>query len=498
MSDIKRLASQTAVYGIPTIVGRFLNYFLVPLYTYNIATQDYGVVSELYAYVAFLMIILTYGMETAFFRFSQDYDKSKVYNTALFSLMISTALFLIITFFSLSPICSLMQYTDHQLYIALFLIILALDALRAIPYALLRRENMAKRFALIKTIDIFSNILFNLFFIALCPILYNKGLYIVTSWFNPNDLVLYIFISNCLASFISFILLIPQFSQFRFNIDFKVLKRMLVYGFPVMIGGLAGMVNETFDRIALKHLVSIPDNITDASQIAEYKMSQIGIYGACYKLSIVISLFIQAFKFAAEPFFFSKMKQQDAKKSYSEVMTAFVIFLCFIFLVVMGYIDLFQYFMGKDYRIGIGVVPILLMANIFLGIYYNLSIWYKVSDKTKYGAYIALIGAVITLIGNYLLVPILGYKGAAWTTLICYFSISLLCYLIGQKFYPVAYKVKRIGFYILFSLGLYVVMYYLQNNIQSIMLRLSVNTALIIVYIILCYVLDFKKIIKQR
>lgn len=498
MSDIKRLASQTAVYGIPTIVGRFLNYFLVPLYTYNIATQDYGVVSELYAYVAFLMIILTYGMETAFFRFSQDYDKSKVYNTALFSLMVSTTLFLLITFLSLSPICSAMQYSNHKTYIALFLIILALDALRAIPYALLRRENMAKRFAFIKTVDIFSNILFNLFFIALCPILYDKGFYIITSWFNPNDLVLYIFISNCLASFISFILLIPQFSQFRFNIDFKVLKRMLVYGFPVMIGGLAGMVNETFDRIALKHLVTIPDNITDTAKIAEYKMSQIGIYGACYKLSIVISLFIQAFKFAAEPFFFSKMKQQDAKKSYSEVMTAFVIFLCFIFLVVMGYIDLFQYFMGKDYRIGIMVVPILLMANIFLGIYYNLSIWYKVSDKTKYGAYIALIGAAITLIGNYFLVPILGYKGAAWTTLICYFVISLLCYFIGQKFYPVAYKVKRIAFYILFSLGLYSVMYYLQDNIQNIMLRLAINTALIIVYLILCYILDFRKIIKQK
>lgn len=498
MSDIKRLASQTAVYGIPTIVGRFLNYFLVPLYTYNIATQDYGVVSELYAYVAFLMIILTYGMETAFFRFSQDYDKSKVYNTALFSLMVSTTLFLLITFLSLSPICSAMQYSNHKTYIALFLIILALDALRAIPYALLRRENMAKRFAFIKTVDIFSNILFNLFFIALCPILYDKGFYIITSWFNPNDLVLYIFISNCLASFISFILLIPQFSQFRFNIDFKVLKRMLVYGFPVMIGGLAGMINETFDRIALKHLVTIPDNITDTAKIAEYKMSQIGIYGACYKLSIVISLFIQAFKFAAEPFFFSKMKQQDAKKSYSEVMTAFVIFLCFIFLVVMGYIDLFQYFMGKDYRIGIMVVPILLMANIFLEIYYNLSIWYKVSDKTKYGAYIALIGAAITLIGNYFLVPILGYKGAAWTTLICYFVISLLCYLIGQKFYPVAYKVKRIVFYILFSIGLYSVMYYLQDNIQNIMLRLTINTALIIVYLILCYILDFKKIIKQK
>ncbi len=498
MSDIKRLASQTVVYGIPTIVGRFLNYFLVPLYTYNIATQDYGVVSELYAYVAFLMIILTYGMETAFFRFSQDYNKSKVYNTALFSLMVSTALFLFVTFAALSPICSVMQYSNHKTYIALFLVILALDALRAIPYALLRRENMAKRFAFIKTVDIFSNILFNLFFIALCPILYNKGVYAITSWFNPNDLVLYIFVSNCLASFISFLLLIPQFSQFRFNIDFKILKKMLVYGFPVMIGGLAGMINETFDRIALKHLVTVPEAITDTAKIAEYKMSQIGIYGACYKLSIVISLFIQAFKFAAEPFFFSKMKQQDAKKSYSEVMTAFVIFLCFIFLVVMGYMDLFQYFMGKDYRIGISVVPILLMANIFLGIYYNLSIWYKVSDKTKYGAYIALVGAVITLTGNYLLVPVLGYKGAAWVTLICYFSISLLCYLIGQKFYPIAYKVKRILFYIVFSLILYFIMYQVQHHIDNLLLRLSINTGLVMVYVILCYILDFKKIIKQR
>ncbi len=496
--DIKKLASQTFVYGIPTIIGRFLNYFLVPLYTYNIATQDYGIVAELYAYISFLMIILTYGMETAFFRFSQDYDKSKVYNTALFSLMFSTALFFIITFSSLSPIASAMDYSNHKIYIALFIIILSLDALRAIPYALLRRENQAKRFALVKSVDIFSNIIFNLFFIALCPILYKKGFAFVCTWFNPNDLVLYIFISNCLASFIALLMLLPQFLQFGFQIDFKVLKKMLLYGFPVMIGGLAGMVNETFDRIALKHLISVPDNIKDPSLIADYKMSQIGIYGACYKLSIVISLFIQAFKFAAEPFFFSKMKQNDAKKSYSEIMTIFVMFLCLIFLIVMGYMDVFQYFIGKDYRIGITVVPILLLANIFLGIYYNLSIWYKVSDKTKYGAYIALLGAVITLAGNYFFVPLIGYKGAALTTLICYFSISLICYLLGQKYYPVSYKVKRISFYILFAVGIYFLMYCLDTTVNNTLFRIIMNTLIICIYVFVCYYSDLRQLIKQK
>ncbi|MBR1769578.1 MAG: oligosaccharide flippase family protein [Bacteroidales bacterium] len=499
MSDIKRLAGQTAVYGIPTIIGRFLNYFLVPLYTYNIATQDYGMVSELYAYVAFLMIILTYGMETAFFRFSQDYDKSKVFNTAMLSLFSSTLLFLIITFVCLRPITSALEYQGHSSYIVLFLLILAVDALKAIPYALLRRENKPKRFALIKSIDIFSNIFFNLFFIALCPYILNRtGSVFISSWFDSGDLVFYIFLSNLLACIISMVLLLPEYKQFRCDFDFKLLKKMLAYGFPVMIGGLAGMVNETFDRIALKHLVRIPQDICDPTAQASYKMSQIGIYGACYKLSIVISLFIQAFKFAAEPFFFAKMKKEDAKRSYSEVMTAFVIFLCFVFLVVMGYIDIFRYFMGKDYRVGIIVVPILLMANIFLGIYYNLSIWYKVSDKTVYGAYIALSGAALTILGNYFLVPILGYKGAAWTTLICYCFITLLCYLLGQKYYPVRYNIKKICFYIFLSVGIYVLMCLFVNKTENSLVRISINSVLILLYIALAYKLDFKNIIKQR
>lgn len=489
MSDIKKLAGQTAVYGIPTIVGRFLNYFLVPLYTYNIAASQYGMVSELYAYVAFLMIILTYGMETAFFRYSQEYDRNKVYNTAMLSLLSSTALFLLITFLCLRPITSALEYQNHPSYIVLFLLILAVDALKAIPYALLRLENKPKRFALVKSTDIFANIIFNLFFIAFCP---TQSF----AWFDKNDLVFYIFLSNLLACLIAMLMLLPEYKRFRFDVDFSLLRKMLSYGFPVMIGGLAGMVNETFDRIALKHLVNTPQDIANnPSQIASWKMAQIGIYGACYKLSIVISLFIQAFKFAAEPFFFSKMKKKDAKQSYSSVMTAFVMFLSLIFLVVMGYIDIFKYFIGTEYRVGLTVVPILLMANIFLGIYYNLSIWYKVTDKTRWGAIISIIGALVTIIGNYLLVPYMSYMGAALTTLICYVSIAVICYAVGQKHYPVRYDVKRCLFYIVLAVCLYFVSAFVRDLNLGLPLTLLASTILIVIYILVA-LRDIKKLLR--
>ena len=284
MGDLKKLAGQTAIYGIPTIVGRFLNYLLVPVYTYSLTADRYGVVSELYAYVSFLMIMLTYGMETAYFRFSQEAkDKKTVFNTSMLSLFTTTMLFLLLTMCNLGSLSNAMGYSAHKEYIALFLIIVSLDALRAIPYAKLRRENKAARFALIKSVDIFSNILFNLFFFFVL---------------KPKDLVLCIFLSNMFASLIAMLMLLPEYLQFRFKFDFRLLKQMLLYGLPVMVGGLARMVNETFDRIALKHLVECPVSVSDCES---YVMSNIGIYGACYKLSIVMSLFIQAFKFAAEP-----------------------------------------------------------------------------------------------------------------------------------------------------------------------------------------------------
>ena len=478
MSDIKKLAGQTAVYGIPTIIGRFLNYLLVPVYTYTLAPESYGIVSELYAYVSFLMILLTYGMETAFFRFSQDKDKgNKVYNTAMLSLFCTTGIFLVATLLNLDGISNLMSYSSHKNYIMYFLIIVSLDALRAVPYAKLRHENKAARFAFIKSMDIFSNIGFNLLFFFVI---------------KPKDLVMCIFLSNMFASAISALLLLPQYLQFRFDFDLKLLKRMLLYGLPVMIGGFAGMVNETFDRIALRHLSRCPQEATDCNN---WIMGQIGIYGACYKLSIIMSLFIQAFKFAAEPFFFSKMNRSDAKQTYAKVLNVYTLFLLTVFLGVVAYMDILQYFVGEQYRSGLKIVPILLLANLCLGVYYNLSVWYKVSDKTIYGAYISIIGAIITLVMNYLLVPIYGYIGAAWTTLLCYVSIMVLCYFTGQKYYPVNYPVKRLMLYTLFAILLFGIMQMIGTN-AGMAIRLTANTLLLSGFIFTAYRLDVRKLLK--
>ena len=482
MSDIKKLASQTAIYGIPTIVGRFLNYFLVFLHAYFMTSDRYGIVGSLYAYVSFLMIVLTYGMETAFFRFWQTAkDKNVVYNTSLLSLITTSCAFLLITLCFLSPITSAMNGESgmfyEQKYVAIFLIIVAFDALRAIPYAKLRAETKAKRFALIKTVDILSNIVFNLLFFFVI---------------KPDDLVMAIFASNCLASAIAFCLLLPEYFQLRFKFSFSLWKRMTAYGLPIMIGGLAGMVNETFDRIALQHLITVPKGIADGPK---YILSQIGIYSACYKLSIVMTLFIQAFKFAAEPFFFSKMKNADAKSTYVRIMTAYTIFLIVIFLAVVAYLDVFKLFLREEYHQGMKIVPVLLVANLCLGVYYNLSIWYKVSDKTIYGAYISIAGAVITLILNYLLVPILGYMGSAWATLACYLAIMVICYLLGQKFYPIAYPIRKLASYFLLALGLYFIIKYLP--IADLGWRLAANTAILLAFVGLIWKLDFHKLIKQ-
>ncbi|MDR1006750.1 MAG: oligosaccharide flippase family protein [Bacteroidales bacterium] len=490
MSEIKKLAGQTAIYGIPTIVGRILNYFLVPIYTYNLVTSDYGVVNTLYAYASFMMILLTYGMETAYFRYCQEKGRQGgsslnpniVYNTALLSLMTTTFAFLAITFAMLGRITGLMNagFSNNAFeakYIAMFLVILALDALRAIPYARLRMEQKAKRFALIKSADIFTNIALNLFFILII---------------KPLDLISAIFASNLIASAVSFILLTPQFAQFRFRFSFSLWRKMFLYGLPVMIGGLAGMINETFDRIALQHLLKVPLGVKDGTK---YILDNIGIYGACYKISIIMTLFIQAFKFAAEPFFFSKMKSEDAKQTYSRVMSVYTIFLCFIFLSVMAYMDLFQYFVGAEYRVGLTIVPILLVANLFLGVYYNLAVWYKVSDKTIYGAYISIFGALITLILNYVLVPHYGYMGSAWTTLACYFAIMVACYLLGRRHYHISYPIKRLTLYFCAAIGLYFLMRVLP--IENTILRLAANTTLLLAFAAAAYKLDISKLIKQ-
>lgn len=444
--QLKSLAKQTVIYGLPSIVGRFLNFLLVPLYTYNFAPDQYGIVTELYAYVAFLLVLLTYGMETTFFRFMQKYKEDRsVYSTSVWSIAATTAVFLSLVVAFHKSIGVRMGYPDAGLYIIWFGIILSADVLSAIPFCLLREQNKAMRFAVLKSLNIAVNIFLNLFFILYCPARLAAN---PDTWlhciYNPDMGVGYIFISNLIASLFTFVCLIPEWRQLRFTFKPALWKEMMIYTLPVMVWGMAGIINGTFDRVLLKYLN--PDPAT--------AMSQLGIYGACYKLSIIMTLFVQAFRFAAEPFFFKQMDSENAPATYAKVMKFFVITCAFIYLTCVLFLDQIMYFVGAGYREGADVVPVLLMANLFLGVFFNLSVWYKVSDKTRIGMYISLIGAAITIGMNFMLIPVFGYHGAAWTAFTCYFCLSLVSYIWGQKCYPVPYPVKRISVYLALAVGI--------------------------------------------
>jgi len=475
LNTIKKLAGQTAVYGLSSIIGRFLNYLLVPLYTYNLPTEQYGVVTELYAYVSFLIIILTYGMEVGFFRFSDsETNINKVYTTTLTSLFSTSSLFILFFLFFYKNVASAIGYSSHPEYILWFAFIIAIDAFVSIPFAKLRRENKATKFAIIKLINIFVNVGLNLFFIKLCPYLIqqNPDSWVATLGFGTIS-IKYIFISNLIASIITFILLLPDILNVKFEFDKKLLKKILIYSLPLLVAGLAGMVNETLDRILLKVLLPASSDI----------MRQIGIYGANYKIAILMTLFIQMFRYAAEPFFFSEAKEKNAKATYAKVMKYFIIFGLFIFLFVMLYIDIIKYFIGANYREGLKIVPIVLLANLFLGIIYNLSVWYKLTNKTKFGAYIALIGAGITITLNIILIPKIGYMGSAWATFFCYFSMMIISFIWSRKFYKIRYDIKNILFYFILALAIFLIVSYLKT--ENTIIKYSVNTILLFSFILL-------------
>jgi len=442
LNPLRRLAGQTAIYGLPTIVGRVLNYLLVPLYTRVFETAEYGAVTEFYAYVAFLYVLLGYGMETAFFRFSKTTDDDKtVFSTSLISLIISSVIFLVLVTSFSRPIASAMGYASNSEYIRWFALILATDTVCSIPFARLRQLGKASSFAIIKSINITVNIGLNLFFIVLCPLLISRygDIAFLRMLYKPETGIGYIFISNLIASILTLMFLIPTIKNIRMRFDKALWRQMLLYAWPLLILGLAGMVNETFDRILLKHLLPSDSD----------PMSQLGIYGACYKISILMTLFIQTYRYAAEPFFFEQMKKKEARQLYAEVMNYFVAACGLIYLSIMLFIDWAILLVGKEFRSGVGVIPILLMANLFLGIFYNLSVWFKITGKTLHGAAIAVFGMIITIVLNFVLIPRMGYMGAAWATLICYGSMMILSYITGQIYYPVPYRIMRITFYIL-------------------------------------------------
>ena len=472
---IKQLAGQTVIYGFSSIVGRLLNYLLVPLYTHLIfETQEYGVVTLMYSYVAFLLVILTYGMETAFFRFHENNpdNRSSVFSTSLFSVLFTSTLFILLTSFLRQPIAGLLGFGGHPEYIVWLGIIVGLDAVASIPFARLRAENKPLKFAVIKFINIGVNIGLNLFFLLLCPWIMEKGPQglrpFVDLIYDPSIGVGYVFISNLVATSVTLLLLLPVMLRSNFGFSGGLLRKMLVYALPLMVAGLSGVVNESLDKILLKYI--LPEDVA---------MSQVGIYGACYKISIMMTIFIQAFRFAAEPFFFSQAANKNAQELYAQVMKYFVIACLFIFLGIMLFMDVVQHFIGEAYRDGLGVVPILLLANMFLGIYFNLSIWYKLTGQTRYGAFIAIIGAIITIGLNLWWIPLIGYFGSAWATLVCYLSMTALSFAWGQKKYPIPYEIKSIMLFIFSAIAIYLLSL-LTHNFNSLLKYFSALLLLVI------------------
>ncbi|PPD34445.1 MAG: polysaccharide biosynthesis protein [Methylomonas sp.] len=449
MTSLRQLISQTAIYGLSSILGRFLNYLLVPLYTYIFSAAEYGVVSEFYAYAGFFAVLLVFGLETGYFRFRQkpEYAGEAVYASGLSFLTLINLGVVGTVFYWQQALADALRYPAHPEYIVWFACILGLDAITALPFARLRAENKALRFAGIRMTEIFITIALNLFFLVLCPkLLAQWPDSVIAGWYDPNLGVGYIFLSNLIASVCKLFLLLPQFQAVPVRLDLSVLGPMGRYSLPMVIIGFAGMINEMLDRAILK--IMLPYDLTT-------NLKMLGIYGACYKLSILMSLFVQAFRYAGEPFFFSYAGRADAKRAYALVMHYFVIAGMFIFLLVMLYIDVFKYFIGEEFRAGLSVVPILLLANLCLGIYVNLSVWYKLSDRTGLGAWVSLAGAVLTVVLNIWWIPLWGYTGSAWATLACYFFMVCLSWLLGRFYYPVAYPIGKISVYLTLGLSLY-------------------------------------------
>jgi len=461
LSLLKKIAGETAIYGLSTVVGRLLNYLLVPLHTLVFSPSEYGIYNYLYSYIAFLMVTLTYGFETAFFRFSQD-QKKETWSTAIISLTTSTVFFVLLFLIFRNNIADLIDIKQHPEYITWFTLIIAFDVLSTIPFAKLRLQSKPLQFAGIKIINILVNIALNVFFLWLCPKLIAKG----ESWqwlntiYNSNIGIGYIFIANLAASSLTFVLLLPHYFKQKLQFNFELWKKMMRYAAPLLLVGLAAMVNEVLDRILLKKLLSGTE---------EYINAQIGIYSACYKLAILMTLFTQAYRMAVEPFFFSTSKQKNAKIQYAQLMHYFVFFGGLVFLGVNFFINIFKHFISdQSYWEGLKVVPVLLAANLFLGIYFNLSVWYKLTDKTIYAAIISIIGATITVILNLIFIPKIGYYGAAWATMLVYLTMCLLSFTWGKKYYPVPYGLSKIAIILMVALSLFLLDFYWINSISTI------------------------------
>jgi O-antigen/teichoic acid export membrane protein len=453
LSSIKKLASQTFWYGFSNIFGRFLNYLLTPLLTTIFASQKYGDISILFASAAFLNVIYTYGMETSYFRFSNLHPEKDVYSTGLSTLVITTVLFTAILFIPVQALANYMEIGSHPEYVQWVLLIVALDTLAVMPFSRLRHEGRPRKFAAIKVLNILINIGLVVFFLVYCKGQHEKGAEnFFALIYDPAIDIGYVFIAQLVASGVTLLLLWKEFTSFSFVWNGKLIREMLIYTAPLVIVGFGGMINETIDRFMITSMYP---------GTSEEARSANGIYSANAKLAIIITLFITAFRMGAEPFFFKQAKEENAQRTYARVMKFFVIACCLCFLSVMLFLDIWKYFMGvrkhPEYLEGLKIVPLLMLDKIFLGIYYNLSIWYKLTNKNLMAAYLTVAGAVLTIGINWLLIPRIGYVGCAIASFVCYGFMMTASYILGQKYYPVPYAWKKLLAYIVICFTLFLI-----------------------------------------
>ena len=476
MANLKSVVKDTAIYGLSSIVGRFLNYLLVPLYTAKLsaASGGYGVITNVYAYTALLMVILTYGMETTFFRYvnKEGENPDKVYSTTMISVASTSLLFVLLVLLFLQPISSFMGYADHSSYIWVMAVTVAVDAFACIPFAYLRYKKRPMKFAILKLANIMMAILLNLFFFLLLP-----------AWTGDGGLVDagYAFYINLFCSVALLFFLLKEITAVKFDFDKALLRRMLSYSWPILVLGVAGILNQTADKILFPYIYQG----TDAH-------SQLGIYGAASKIAMIMAMITQAFRYAYEPFVFGNNNDKDSRNTYAKAMKFFIIFTLLAFLVVMAYIDLLKYIIGRAYWEGLKVVLVVMAAEIMMGIYFNLSFWYKLIDKTIWGAWFSGIGCVVLITVNVLFVPRYGYMACAWAGFMGYASAMTISYLVGQKKYPINYPLKEIVLYVALAAVLYIGIGY-SNRLLPLWAALAVNTLIIFLFIAYIVKKDFNK-----
>ena len=498
--QMKILAKETAIYGVSSIVGKFLNWMLVPLYTYVLQQQsDYGIVTNLYAWTALLLVILTYGMETGFFRFAnkEGENAQTVYSTSLIALFTTSLLFAVACVVCQVPIANALGYPAHSEFIALLGIVVAMDAFASIPFAYLRYKKRPLQFAALKLLFVFLNIVLNLFFLVLCPKIQDWG--IISAWYNADYGVGYVFVANILATAIQTVCLLPAVGEgfrslgvqeFRSSGVFSwgLLKQMLRYSLPLLVLGVCGIMNQTLDRILFPFFYDGAD-----------AQAQLGIYGACFKVAMVMMMFTQAFRYAYEPFVFAKHKDRESVEAYADAMKYYIIFSYMILLGMIFYLDLLKFIIAPSYWEGLKIVPIVLWTYIFQGVYFNLSFWYKLTDKTQWGAYFSLIGVVITFGLQAVFVPRIGYVASAASSTVCYLVIMLLSYFIGRKHLEIPYDLRRIGIYTLLVVTLLAVYYGLAQLLpMNEWAQMGVGSVLFVIYYVLFYRLDGRTLIKKK